>query len=415
MIKKIVDGKVIWVKEAGDDVQEPGADPAADAAGDTPSTDPAPDGDGDGDDNEAIEKAATRIAKSVAKTVTAEIYGGATPGQRAKRFIDQPGNAKLAEILNGKDLYEDREKLTKEEVIVSFFHALQTNNTEVVKALSEGVAADGGNLLPQAFHEELVRDLQQTSFMRGICRVVPMRRNTLVIPNLAAGPKAYWTAEGAAKTTSTAAFTQLTLTAYKLAAILYSTDELIEDSEVFDIVQLIISLFSESIAREEEAAFMQGNGTSQPKGIFTSVDDSSIAGVAAGGNLSFDSFIDLTNLLPSKYHRNARFLLHRNNLKEVQKLKDTNGQYLWQSPASGRPGTILGFPYELSDDAPEDAIVFGDFKLGYWIGDKGQISVLISQHTTTAFTQDKTAIRVVERVGGLTVLPAAFRALTAIP
>jgi HK97 family phage major capsid protein len=234
----------------------------------------------------------------------------------------------------------------------------------------------------------------------------------LTIPTLTNDVKTYWTSENAAKTTTTANFGQTTLTAFKQAAILYASDELIEDSFAFDVVRMIIDLFSDAIAREEELAFARGNGTTQPTGLETALTATTIAAVTAV-NQDFDDIINLEYALKAQYRGNAVYLMNSNTEREVRKLKDSNGRYLWQEPvAATQPGTLHGKPAYNCEQLANGHIFFGDFKRGYWIGDRGEIAVKITQDSETAFTKDQTAIRVVKRTAGAVIHGNAIKALT---
>lgn len=372
-------------------------------------------GEGTGEEGEkAIRAAAKAAGKEIAKSFLANINPERTSavGDEVAKILGKvfPQDAKLTKILGGKDVVKDASTLTKEEKIVGFYHALVTNNQFALKALSEGTDADGGYLFPNEFLTELVRALPEFNVMRNWVRIIPMKRNVMDITTLVSGPKVFWTAENASKTTTSAHFGADTLTARKLAAILYASDELIEDSDIFDVVQLIIQLFAEEIAREEEKVIWTGNGTTQPEGIDAA---GTISTFSAGGTGDFDDIISLYYNLPRQYRQSGAFFMNDNTAKNVAKLKDTNGQYLWvNSVREGESDTIKGRPVVISNWVPDGKIYFGDMKRAYFLGDRKRITVKVSQETETAFTKDQTAIRVVERIGGALVLPAAARGVT---
>lgn len=373
----------------------------------------------DGKEAEAGEEAAADAeASEVAKKITDEVKKNLgldkieEVSKMAKKLMETPVSAKLKEILHGKDIVRDKDQLTKEEKIVGFFHALVTRDEVAVKALAEGVAADGGNLFPDEFSSEIVRSLTEGNRVRSLVRVITMRRDVFIVPTNATRPKVYWTAENAAKTTTTATFAQATLTARKAAAILYASDELIEDSTEIDVVNLIISLFAEAIGMEEDRVLLAGNGSTEPTGIVTATWGST----TNSGNISFDNMLDLIYSLKQQYRPGASFLVHPTNVKELRKLKDTTGQYLWQNPATvGAPATFSGYPLYEFYDIPEAKIFFGNWKLAYWMGDRKAMTVKISNDTETAFTKDQTAIRVVFRIAGNQVLAEAGKVLASIP
>ena len=355
---------------------------------------------------ETIEKAAQEVAVKL----------GLDDIKKSITKLEKNENLRPSVLLNLQTLLQkDLSEMTSDEKIVGFFQAMLANDVVALKALSEGVAADGGILVPDEFRAEIIRDLAEGNYMRGEVRVIPMKRDTMTIPTLESKPLVSWTDENATKSTTTAHFGSATLTVYKLAAILYASDELIEDATDFDVVRLIVSLFSEAIGEEEDRVIWRGNGTTQPTGIVVARVAGAIAAIAAGGALSYDDVINLTYSLPGKYHRNAKYYCHRNLIRELRKLKDSNNQYLWQpSQQAGEPPTLGGYPVVEASQLPEKEMYFGDLKQTYWLGDKGQMTVKISQDTTQAFTRDQTAIRVVHRVAGNVVLGEACKALTGL-
>ena len=334
-----------------------------------------------------------------------------------KKLLDSVKNIRqeetlLTKIFGKEDVSkEDVKNLSKEEKIVGFFLALVKNDKIALKALSH-TSADGGYLVPDEFRAELIRDLEEPTTMRSLVRTVPMLRNAMNIPTLTAKPKVYWTAENTQKTTTSAEFGQKTLTAYKVAAILYASEELVEDAYDFNIVQLIIGLFSEALREEEDRVMTIGSGSGQPTGIA----NCSITAVTCSGNLDFDDIINLFYKLPAKYRKNATFLVNNANITELRKVKDSNGRYIWQEPLSAdQPATILGRPVIENNWVSDAEIYFGDFKQAYWLGDRRAITVTISNEAGNAWEHDQVGIRVVERIGGTCVLENALRVLNTIP
>lgn len=137
----------------------------------------------------------------------------------------------------------------------------------------------------------------------------------------------------------------------------------------------------------QEKAFMTGDGSKKPLGLFNatsdgistsrdvdiSTDGSNIL-KGTGGNAA-DDLIDAKYTLKPQYHSRARWLFHRDAIRDVRKLKDANDQYLWQPGLSGdRPDTIVDIPYTMSEFVPNtfsDNSYIGmlaDFSF-YWIVD----------------------------------------------
>ena len=100
---------------------------------------------------------------------------------------------------------------------------------------------------------------------------------------------------------------------------------------------------------------------------------------AAADKITADEIIDLIYSLKVPYRQNARFYMNDQTVKVIRKLKDGNGQYLWQpAMAEGMPSTLLGFPVE-STQAPTISaealvIAFGDLDY-YWIADRTDMDI----------------------------------------
>lgn len=117
-----------------------------------------------------------------------------------------------------------------------------------------------------------------------------------------------------------------------------------------------------------EKALMTGSGSGQPLGMFTASNDGipttrDVSTDNTTTSVTGDGLINSFYDLKQQYQSRAELLCHRDFLKQVRKLKDGNGQYLW-SPglAGGQPGTVLDRPYILSEYAPNT------FTTGLYVG-----------------------------------------------
>ena len=130
--------------------------------------------------------------------------------------------------------------------------------------------------------------------------------------------------------------------------------------------------------------------------------------VAAGASGAFpssnpgDQLINLVYALKAAYRDKAVFMMTRNTLGAVRKLKDTDGRYLWQPDFQQRQGgNLLGFNVVEAQDMPELAanslsIAFGDFSQGYQIVDRLGIRILRDSFTAKPYVKFYTT----KRVGG---------------
>ena len=160
--------------------------------------------------------------------------------------------------------------------------------------------------------------------------------------------------------------------AYKLAAY-KSSEELLNDS-VFNLQSYIAKEFGRRIGAKEEEAFFTGDGAGKPTGIFNTLNGAQLGVTAASATaITADEIMDLFYSLKSPYRKKAIFVMNDATVKAIRKLKDGNGQYLWQpSITAGTPDTILNRPLKTSVYVPTinccKDIAFGDFGY-YWVAD----------------------------------------------
>jgi HK97 family phage major capsid protein len=141
----------------------------------------------------------------------------------------------------------------------------------------------------------------------------------------------------------------------------------------------------------QEKGFLVGTGAGQPLGVFTA----SPAGISTARDVSTDNaataitmkgLINAKYALKAAYWPNARWLFHRDAVKQIATLRDDSGgagtgQFLWYpSVREGEPDMLLGRPMMVSEYAPNTFTtglyvgIFGDFS-NYWIADSLQMDM----------------------------------------
>ena len=127
-----------------------------------------------------------------------------------------------------------------------------------------------------------------------------------------------------------------------------------------------------------------------------------------------DEVISLIYALKAPYRKNAKFLMNDATVSALRKLKDSNGQYLWQpSLQAGQPDRLLGYEIYTSPYAPTLAagalsIAFGDFQ-SYWIADRTGRTV---QRLNELYsTNGQVGFVATERVDGKIILPEGIQLL----
>lgn len=284
--------------------------------------------------------------------------------------------------------------------------ALRSNFRQVSNVLQEGVDADGGYLVPEEYDHRLIDVLTEENIMRGIATKITTSGEHKI--NIAATkPAAAWIEEGGALSFGDATFDQKILDAHKLHVAIKITEELLYDN-AFGLENYIITEFGKALANAEEDAFLNGDGVGKPTGIFDKTKGGESIGTLTVA-LKSDDILDLIYKLKRPYRKNASFIMNDATLAQIRKLKDNNGQYLWQpSYQANEPDKILGYNIRTSAFAPTDAIAFGDYKY-YNIGDRGsrsfkQLNELFAGNGMIGYVAK-------ERVDGLLILPEAVKIL----
>ena len=284
--------------------------------------------------------------------------------------------------------------------------ALRSNFRQVSNVLQEGVDADGGYLVPEEYDHRLIDVLTEENIMRGIAtKITTSGEHKINIT--ATKPAAAWIEEGEALSFGDATFEQKILDAHKLHVAIKITEELLYDN-AFGLENYIITEFGKALANAEEDAFLNGDGVGKPTGIFDKTKGGESIGTLTAA-LKSDDILDLIYKLKRPYRKNASFIMNDATLAQIRKLKDNNGQYLWQpSYQANEPDKILGYNIRTSAFAPTDAIAFGDYKY-YNIGDRGsrsfkQLNELFAGNGMIGYVAK-------ERVDGLLILPEAVKIL----
>ena len=252
------------------------------------------------------------------------------------------------------------------------FGLIMRGRPMVHNVLSTSPDADGGYLVPTEFERRIVKGLDEANVIRRIAKTISTSAERK-IPIAAEKSIARWTPENAPIQESTVKFDQKTIDAYKLTDLIRISIELLQDS-MFNLEHYIADEFARAFGVAEEEAFCIGTGQGQPTGIFRETGGGTI-GVNAGASINTDNLIDLVYALKSPYRRNAVFLMRDITVSSIRKLKDSNGQYLWQpSVQAGEPDKLLGYrlytsPYVPVVESGSLPVAFGDFN-HYWIADR---------------------------------------------
>ena len=282
------------------------------------------------------------------------------------------------------------------------------------KALVESDDTLGGYLVPSEYVNEIIKGIVEFSPLRSIASIRQTSKTDVWIPKRTATFSAVWVAETGTRSETTGLTYGLEkIPVHEMSAVVDISMAELEDA-VFNMEAEISAECAEQFGVAEGTAFISGNSVGQPQGILA---NDSISHVASGNSSSItaDGLISLFYALKSAYANNGYWVMNRQTLKEVRKLKDGTGNYLW-TPNLGlnSPPTILERPYIEATDMPDISagafpIAFGDFKRGYRIVDRIAISITRDPYTQAGSGKIRFTAR--KRVGGQVVLPEAIQKL----
>jgi HK97 family phage major capsid protein len=294
--------------------------------------------------------------------------------------------------------------MEKSDQLATFYKALLGKDEAKLKVMAGGSGENGNYLVPTVLYNEIVEEMRNDVVIRKFARVIPNCPAQLAIDQLIGRPKASWTAEKAIKDTTTATFAQITLTPYVLAAIAVMTNQLIQDAEAGGFfVTYMTEKIATAINEKEDQAFATGSGTGQPTGLSSYAATVHRINTTPANVLTSDSLIATYMSLGQKYRSNGVWVMNNRTLTVAMQLKDSQNRYLFiADPTGSTPGTLLGRPVVEQDNLPIGQIWYGDLK-GYWIGDRGGITIAKSEDATidgvgNLFERNMTAIRVEKRV-----------------
>ncbi len=318
---------------------------------------------------------------------------------------------------------------------VDFIRDLKMQDPAVLRQnyVEESTDQWGGYLVPDDFNPTLLRLIENFGVIRNEATVIPMQRMELKFPKLVNGVQVFWVDEHTTIPETRPQFDLITLTNKKLAALIPASSEILEDSTIA-MANLLSTLIAEAIAKEEDRVGFTGDTTAATPDPFDgilydpTVTVMPIAG-AAITSMDADDLMDLIAQVPTPALGGARFYMHRTVFDVVRKLKDGQGNYIYQAPAQGQPGTIWGYPYTLVesllpvnfDNDPgtggvqqndEPFVIFGNLKYMY-MTDRRRLTAAVSTHY--GFATDSVWYRWTERIGFKVVMGNALAVLKTAP
>lgn len=295
-------------------------------------------------------------------------------------------------------------------------YGVQALDGDEAKAMSTGVDTEGGFLMPEEARGRVVSKIYELSPIRQIAAVQPITTDTLEGMYDNGEADAGWVGEtGTRSETNSPQVGQWSIPVFEMYAAPKATQKLLDDAAV-NVETWLAGKVANKFARKEGAAFVVGNGVSQPRGFTTypvaaTNDDSRAWGTmevvktGVAGNFAAsapaDVLFDLEGAFRPGYTSKASWVTRRDVITKVRKFKGaTTGDYLWQPGLQmNKPDTLLGYPIVLAQDMPALAdgslsMALGDFTEGYQVVDRIGIRTLRDPFTNKPFVIFYSTMRV---------------------
>ncbi len=354
-----------------------------------------------------MEQEITDLGKEISRLERQEAF---------EKELSQPVNMPLTGRPAAGSLGKEKTGRASDEYRQNFWDMMRSKTPmpQVVNALQIGTDSEGGYLVPDEYERTLVEALEEENVFRQLAKVIRTSSGDRKIPVVATKGTASWIDEEGAYLESDDSFGQVSIGAYKVGTMIKVSEELLNDS-VFDLEAYISREFARRIGAKEEEAFFTGDGSGKPLGVLAATGGAETGVTAASATaITADELIDLFYSLKAPYRRNAVWVLNDSTIKAIRKLKDNQGQYLWQpSLTAGAPDLLLGKPVRTSAYMPAIAadaktVAFGDFSY-YWIADRQGRSFKRLNELYAATGQ--VGFLASQRVDGKLVLPEAIKVL----
>jgi len=383
---------------------------------------------------DALKKDADRQARLAEAERELEASRGTRVGLEDRVTSDDPPEKMMIELrssivgdLRRIEIPRTEAVIKAEETFSRYLRYGSRGLSEVeIRALQKDSDTAGGYLsAPEKFQAELIQSLDNQVFMRQIARVLPPlgSADSLGTPSLDADPAdPTWTGElNIGSEDSTMALGKRVMKPYPLAKYIKVSKTLLRRSAI-SVDAIVRERLAYKFAVTEENAFLNGSGANQPLGVFTaSTDGISTSRDVSTGNttteIRTDGLKEAKYSLKAQYRkRNCAWIFHRDAVKQIAKLKDGEGRYIWQaSLVGGDPDRLLGYPVYESEYAPNTFTtgqyvgILGDFSF-YWIVDALTMTIQVLVELYAGANQNGYLAR--KETDGMPVLEEAFARVT---
>lgn len=267
---------------------------------------------------------------------------------------------------NFEDVKKDAPKGDKEEVelraFANYIRTLKTEYTEERAGVNMTVG-DNGAVIPETIANRIIDKVVELSPILEKSTRYGVKGN-LSFPVYDESTNAITCAyhdEFNALESKVGKYTKVSLGGYLAGALAKVSNSLI-NSSAFDVVSHVIQKMAEAIAKHLEKELL--TGATKAQGVCVGATQVVTAGSATA--IVADDLVALQTKIPQAYDANGCWILNRNTLLALRKLKDGDDRYLLQPDfVNGFGYMLLGRPVYVSENMADIAtkttpIVYGD-------------------------------------------------------
>jgi len=211
--------------------------------------------------------------------------------------------------------------------------------------LTKGSATAGGNLVDSTMFDRIFQKLEEESVVirAGATVIRTASGEDLLVPKVTTNPTGAIVAEAGTIGESDPVFGQVTLGAFKYAALTQVSQELLADS-VFDVASFVTNVGGQAVTRALGADLSNGSGSSKPKGIAQAA--TSFGTSATATTITYANLVEVEATMPVPYKNvDTAWVMSPEAVKVIRLLTDDQSRPLWEpSLKAGNPDMLLGYP-----------------------------------------------------------------------
>ena len=232
------------------------------------------------------------------------------------------------------------------------------------RTMTAGSATAGGNIVDSTMYDRIFDKLEEESVVirAGATVIRTAGGEDLLVPKVTTNPSGAIVAENATIGSSDPVLGQVTLGAFKYAALTQVSQELLADS-MFNVSDFVTNLGGQAVTRALGADLTNGSGSSKPKGIMQAA--TSFGTSATATTITYANLVEVEATMPVPYkNQDTAWIMSPEAVKVVRLLTDDNSRPLWEpSLKAGNPDFLLGYPVWV--DGHVDAATSGKRAVGF--------------------------------------------------